>query len=140
MANDLNRCEFIGRLGRDPEVKYTQSGAAVCNLRLACGSSYKDKATGNKVEKTEWIPITAWGSLAEICEKYLRKGSQIYIAGRMQSREWEDKEGGKRKETEIVADHMQMLGGASNGKPAHGRVGEPEKAFDADFDDSEIPF
>jgi single-strand DNA-binding protein len=139
VANDLNRCEFIGRLGRDPEVKFTQTGKAVCNLRLACASSFKDKYTDAKIEKTEWIPVTVWGNLAEICGKYLKKGSQIYIAGRMQSREWEDKEGGKRKETEIVADHMQMLGGASIGKPAHVRASEPVKAFDAEFDD-DIPF
>lgn len=104
MANDLNRCEFIGRLGRDVEMRYQQSGDAVANFSLAVGWKTKDK------EGTEWVRIVAFGKLAEICGEYLRKGKQIYVSGRMRTREY-DKDGEKRYATEVVADQMQMLGG-----------------------------
>lgn len=104
MANDLNRCEFIGRLGRDVEMRYQQSGDAVANFSLAVGWKTKDK------EGTEWVRIVAFGKLAEICGEYLRKGKQVYVSGRMRTREY-DKDGEKRYATEVVADQMQMLGG-----------------------------
>jgi single-strand DNA-binding protein len=104
MANDLNRCEFIGRLGRDVEMRYQQSGDAVANFSLAVGWKTKDK------EGTEWVRIVVFGKLAEICGEYLRKGKQIYVSGRMRTREY-DKDGEKRYATEVVADQMQMLGG-----------------------------
>jgi single-strand DNA-binding protein len=105
MANDLNRCEFIGRLGRDPEVRFTASGEAIANFSIACGWKSKEK------ESVEWIRIVAFGKLAGICGDYLRKGSQVYISGRMTTRKWQNKDGVEQFSTEVVADQMQMLGG-----------------------------
>lgn len=105
MANDLNRCEFIGRLGKDPEVRYSASGDAICNFSIATSWKTKDK------EGTEWVRITSFGKLAGICGDYLKKGSQVYIAGRMTTRKWQNKDGVDQYTTEIVADQMQMLGG-----------------------------
>ena len=109
MANDLNRCSFIGRLGRDPEVKYMPSGSAVVNFSIAVGQSWKDKETGQKKEKTEWVRISAFGKLAEICGEYLSKGKQIFISGRMETRKWE-KDGVPQYSTEIIANDVQFLG------------------------------
>ena len=99
----INQCNFIGRLGRDPEIRYTQSGKAVASFSLACS----EKRGGE--ESTEWVNIVAWEKLAEICGQYLVKGSLVFISGRMQTRKWQDKEGGTRYTTEIVAREMQML-------------------------------
>ena len=109
----VNKVFIIGNLGRDPEMKYTESGTAVANFTIATSDEWKDKTTGEKKEKTEWHRIVAWRRLAEICGEYLRKGSQVYIEGKLQTRSWEDKEGNKRYTTEIVAQSMQMLGGRS---------------------------
>lgn len=103
MANDLNRCEFIGRLGADPETRYTANGTAVCNFRIAAGWKSKDK------EGTEWIPIVAWGKLAEVCSQYLIKGSRVFVAGSWRTRKWQDQQGQDRYTTEIVINEMQML-------------------------------
>jgi len=105
MATDLNRCEFIGRLGKDPEVRYTADSNAICNFSIAVGYKSKDKET------TEWVRITAFGKLAGICADYLKKGSQVFIAGRMTTRKWVNKDGVDQYTTEVVADQMQMLGG-----------------------------
>jgi len=105
MSNDHNRCEFIGRLGKDPESRYTADGNAICNFSIAVG--YK---TATK-ETTEWVRITAFGKLAGICADYLKKGSQVFIAGRMTTRKWQNKDGVDQYTTEVVADQMQMLGG-----------------------------
>jgi single-strand DNA-binding protein len=110
MANDLNLCHFIGRLGRDPEIKYTPDGKAVANLSIACGQKWKDKNTGEKQEKTEWVKLVAFGKLAEIIGQYCKKGGQIYAAGRLQTRKWQDKDGHDRYTTEVVLDTMQLLG------------------------------
>ncbi len=104
----INNCMFIGRLGRDPEVRYTQSGSPVCSFKIACSEKYKD-APGNVQENTEWVPIVAWAKLAEICGEYLQKGSLVYISGRMQTRKWQDQSGTDRYTTEIVAREMKML-------------------------------
>jgi single-strand DNA-binding protein len=109
MANDLNRCEFIGRLGKDPETRFMPNGDAVCNFSIAVGWKSKEK------EGTEWVRFNAYGKLAEICGKYLTKGSQVYISGRFKTRAWDDKDGNKRYSTEIEADQMQMLGGKPEG-------------------------
>jgi single-strand DNA-binding protein len=111
-SNDLNRCEFIGRLGRDPEVRFSADGNAICNFSIAVGYKSKEKET------TEWIRIVSFGKLAGVCGDYLRKGSQIYIAGRMTTRKWQNKDGVEQFSTEVVADHMQMLGGKSEESPA----------------------
>ncbi len=106
MSNDLNRCEFIGRLGRDPESRFSPDGMQIVSFSIAVGRKYKDK------EETEWVNIVAFGKLAEICAKYLSKGKQIYVAGRMNTQKYQDKETGQdRYSTRIVADQMQMLGG-----------------------------
>ncbi len=140
MANDLNRCEFIGRLGKDPEVRYSPDGKAIANFSIACGSSWKDRNTGEKKESTEWIRLVAFGKLGEIVAEFLRKGSQVYVSGRMQTREWE-KDGVKRYSTEIVADQMQMLGGKRTDDDApRDKLKEPTPGGTGDFDDGDVPF
>lgn len=109
MATDLNQCQFIGRLGKDPETRFLPEGGAVANFSIACGWKTKTK------DGTEWIRITAFGKLAEICSEYLKKGSQVFIQGRMVTRKWQDKEGQDRYTTEIIADRMQMLGSKPQG-------------------------
>lgn len=110
----LNQCNFIGRLGRDPELRYTQSGAPVVNFSIACN----EKRGGQ--EYVEWVNVSAWDKLAEICNEYLRKGSLVFISGRLQTRKWQDKDGYDRSTTEIVAREMKMLGDkrdGGNGQP-----------------------
>ena len=115
MANSLNKVMLIGRLGKDPEVKYTTSGASVANFSIATDESWKDKE-GNRQEKTEWHRIVAWTKLADICGQYLTKGKLVYIEGSLQTRSWEDKEGNTRYVTEIKAFRMSMLGSKSDGE------------------------
>jgi single-strand DNA-binding protein len=110
MAGSVNKVILIGRLGRDPELKYTPSGAPVCNFSLATDSVWKDK-TGEQKQQTEWHRIVAWNKLAEICGQYLTKGKQIYVEGSIRNKEWDDKQTGtKRSGYEIVIQRMQMLG------------------------------
>jgi single-strand DNA-binding protein len=109
MANDLNQCNFIGRLGQDVELKYLPSGEAVANLSIAVGESWKDKQTGAKQERTEWIRAVAFGKLADIMGQYLTKGSKVFIGGKMRTRKWQDQSGADRYSTEIVVKDMQML-------------------------------
>jgi single-strand DNA-binding protein len=106
----INKVILIGHLGRDPEVRYTAEGTAVANFTIATSDQWKDKATGEKKERTEWHRIVAWRRLGEICGEYLSKGRQVYIEGSLQTREWQDQDGNKRWTTEIVAQNMQMLG------------------------------
>jgi single-strand DNA-binding protein len=106
----INKVILIGHLGRDPEVRYTQDGTAVANFTMATSEKWKDKATGERRERTEWHRIVAWRRLGEICGEYLSKGKQVYIEGSLQTREWQDQDGNKRWTTEIVARDMQMLG------------------------------
>ena len=114
MARGINKVILIGNLGQDPELRYTGSGTAVCNMRIATSESYKDR-DGNQVENTEWHTVVAWSRLAEICGEYLKKGRQVYIEGQLQTRQWEDKDGNTRYSTEIKAREMQMLGGRDSG-------------------------
>lgn len=140
MANDLNQCNFIGRLGKDPEIRYTSSGTAVCSFSIAVGWKTKDK------EGTEWVSVTAFEKLGEICAEYLKKGSQVYISGRMKTEKYDDKEGVTRYVTKIVADRMQMLGSRDDAqaapRPAPAAApkaaAKPSGGFD-DMDD-DIPF
>jgi single-strand DNA-binding protein len=113
----VNKVILVGRLGRDPETRFTGGGQAVANFTLATDSTYKDRS-GERQKKTEWHRIVVWSKLAEICQQYLKKGSLIYIEGRLQTREWEDKSGQKRSTTEIVASEMRMLGSRSEGAAA----------------------
>jgi single-strand DNA-binding protein len=106
----INKVILIGRLGSDPEVRYTPSGVAVANFSIATSEEWKDKDSGEKRERTEWHRIVAWRRLGEICGEYLSKGKQIYVEGRLQTRDWEDRDGNKRYTTEIVASDVQFLG------------------------------
>ena len=112
----INKVILVGNLGRDPEVRYTPSGVAVANFTIATSEKWKDKNTGEMQERTEWHRIVAWGKLGEICGEYLSKGKQVFIEGRIQTRDWEDKEGIKRYTTEIVANEMKMLGARDSGE------------------------
>ena len=126
--SDLNQCQFIGRLGRDPETRYMTNGKAVASFSIAVGSQWKNK-DGEKQESTEWVNITAFDKLAEICGEYLKKGSQVFIGGRMKTEKYQDKEtGADRYSTKIIADTMQMLGGKSQ---VDGEQSEPSRAAPA---------
>ena len=158
MGRSVNKVTLIGTLGRDPEVRFLPNGNAVANMTLATDESYNDKTTGQKVEQTEWHRIVVYGKLAEICQKYLQKGSKIYVEGKLKTREWE-KDGVKRYTTEIVMSDMTMCGspaGAQSAGHQQAQQGaapqqasnqpqqtpqqspQPTNSFD-DFDD-DIPF
>lgn len=143
-ARGVNKVIVIGNLGQDPETRYMPSGSAVTNLRIATNESWKDKQSGEQKERTEWHSVAMFGRLAEIAAEYLRKGSQVYIEGKLRTRKWQDKQGNDRYTTEIVADEMQMLGGgrSGGGSPAMNDSGSEaprERAPAEDFDD-DIPF
>ncbi len=111
----VNKVILVGNLGRDPEVRYSPDGAAICNVTLATSSQWKDKNTGERREETEWHRVVFYNRLAEIAGEYLRKGRAIYVEGRLKTRKWQSKDGQDRYTTEIVADQMQMLGGREEG-------------------------
>jgi len=113
----VNKVILVGRLGRDPETRYTSGGQAVANFSVATDESYKDR-NGERQKRTEWHKIVVWGKQAEIAQQYLKKGSLLFIEGRIQSREWQDKEGQKRTSFEIVANNFRMLGGRAEGAAA----------------------
>ena len=142
MARGLNRCEFIGNLGADPELKFTPAGIAVCNFSICCNDEWVDKE-GEKHESAEWIRLVAWRGLAEkvIC-KFCRKGSRIWCEGKMETREWEDADGIKRWSTEIVIDDVRLLGDPSGGSrpddPPDDREPPPERGGrDAQYDQAQ---
>jgi single-strand DNA-binding protein len=118
----VNKVILVGNLGRDPELRYTQSGQAVANFTLATTERFSNR-DGDRQERTEWHRIVAWGRTAELCAQYLSKGRSVYIEGRLQTREWEDKEGQKRRTTEITAQTVQFLGGAGGGGAGGGGAG-----------------
>ncbi len=115
MAGGINKVILIGNLGKDPEVRFTPSGQAVANFNIATSESWTDKTSGQKQERTEWHRIVVWGKLGELCGEYLKKGRQCYVEGRLQTREWTDKDGQKKYTTEVVANTVQFLGGAPGG-------------------------
>ena len=119
MAGSINKVILIGNLGKDPEVRHLESGVAVCNFSIATGETYKDRNSGEKVTHTEWHNIVLWRGLAEVAEKYLKKGAKIYIEGKLRTRSWQDQEGNTRYTTEILGDNMTMLGKSEpNSSPA----------------------
>jgi len=130
---------LVGRVGKDPEMKYTQAGKAIANLSVATSESYKSKETGERTEKVEWHRVTFFDKLAEICGQYLRKGSLVYLEGRLQTREWQDKDGNKRWTTEVVGREMRMLGGKKDGESSAPSK-TPAPSAPADFDDSDVDF
>jgi len=119
MARGVNKAILVGNLGNDPDMRYTAGGAAVANISIATAESWKDKNTGEQQERTEWHRVVFFGRLAEIVGEYLRKGSQVYVEGRLQTRKWTNKEGHDQYTTEIVASEMQMLGGKGGGGSAN---------------------
>jgi single-strand DNA-binding protein len=140
MAKGVNKVILVGNLGQDPEVRYSPSGSAMANVSVATTDQWKDKQTGEKQEKTEWHRVVFFGKLAEIVGEYLKKGSQVYIEGRLQTRKWQGQDGQDRYTTEIVASEMQMLGG----RPAAGggqQSSSPaqQQTPPEDFDD-DVPF
>ena len=145
MARGINKAIVVGNLGRDPEVRYSANGNAIANVTIATTDSWKDRQSGERQEKTEWHRVVFFGRLAEIAGEYLKKGSQVYVEGRLQTRKWEDRDGNERYTTEIVAADMQMLGGRGGGGDTQGGsapdFGEtsPGSSSSGDFDD-DIPF
>jgi single-strand DNA-binding protein len=146
----VNKAILVGRLGRDPETRYTSGGQAVCNFTMATDETYKDRA-GERQKRTEWHRIVVWGKQAEIAQQYLHKGSLIFLEGRIQTRQWDDREGQKRTTVEIVANNFRMLGGrgdnAGAGAPgpgsdadAHAPGPGPEETPTPEVSDEDIPF
>ena len=147
MARGVNKVILVGHLGKDPEVRYMPSGNAVCNVTLATSDSWKDKQSGEQKDRTEWHNLVFYGRLAEIAGEYLRKGSQAYVEGRLQTRKWQDKSGNDRYTTEIIVNDMQMLGGRGGGggssdfnaAPASTKSSAAPSSGADEFDD-DIPF
>lgn len=143
----VNKVILVGNLGRDPEVRHLENGASVANFSIATSETYKDK-NGNRQEQTEWHNIVLWRGLAEIAEKYLRKGSQIYVEGKLRTRSWQDKDGNTRYTTEIVGDNLTMLGAradsGNNAAPPVTAENEPPKSSGSanldNEDDDDLPF
>ncbi len=153
MARGINKVILVGNLGADPETRYMPSGSAVTNLSVATSETWKDKQTGEQKERTEWHKVAMFNRLAEIAAEYLRKGSQVYIEGKLRTRKWQDRDGNDRWTTEIIADEMQMLGGRGGGGGGGASTGSgrdsgrdsgpapsaPPQSGPDDFDD-DIPF
>jgi single-strand DNA-binding protein len=149
MARGVNKVILIGNLGKDPEVRYMPSGGAVANVTLATSESWRDKQSGERQERTEWHNVVFYNRLAEIAGEYLRKGSKVYVEGRIQTRKWQDKTGADRYTTEIIANEMQMLDGRGEGagsgsaparrSPAAREGATADVGSVPDFDD-DIPF
>ena len=147
MSSSLNKALLIGHLGKDPEIRYTADGSPVANFSLATNEVWTDK-NGTRQERTEWHNIVAWTKLAELAKRYLTKGRQVYVEGRIRTREWDDREGNKRRTTEIVASTLVLLGSRGEGQEVAAPVaavqrtageGEPVHA-DAGITDDDIPF
>lgn len=154
----INKCILIGNLGRDPEVRYTANGAAVCSLRLATTRNWKDRNSGERMEETEWHSVVLYDRLAEIAGEYLKKGRSCYIEGRLKTRKWQDKDGQDRYTTEVVAESLQLLGGSGGeggetgarpaarpsarpaAAPAARPASAPKPATSFDDMDDDVPF
>jgi len=143
MARGINKVIVVGNLGQDPDTRYMPSGSAVTNITVATNESWKDKQTGEQKDRTEWHKVTMYDRLGEIAAEYLRKGSQVYIEGKLRTRKWQDKQGNDRYTTEIIANEMQMLGGRGGAAAPVSDQGAPPspppQGSSDDFDD-DIPF
>ena len=147
----VNRVIVLGNLGKDPEVRHTPNGSAVCSITVATSRSWKDKTSGEKVEETEWHKVVLYDRLAEVAGEYLRKGKPVFIEGRLKTRKWQDKDGNDRYTTEVVAESMQLLGGRDGGeeqaaqpaaRPASKPAAKPAGKSSTSFDnmDDDFPF
>ena len=141
----VNKVILIGNLGKDPEVRHLESGAVVANFPIATSETYKDRKTGERITQTEWHNVVIWRGLAEVAEKYLKKGNSVYIEGKLRTRSWDDKEGNKRYTTEVVADNMTMLGGKQDGGSGDSSQnsssgGSAESAAFDDDSSGDLPF
>lgn len=139
MSRGLNKVMVIGHLGRDPEMRYTPSGRPVTTFTIAASRSW-NTADGERRSETEWFNIVSWGNLAEICKQYLHKGQQVYIEGRLQTRRWEDKEGQKRTNVEVVANEMLMLGDRRNHSKQTQESDQDKEQSEPVADEEEFPF
>ena len=150
MSGSVNKVILVGNLGKDPEVRHLENGAAVANFSIATSETYKDRKTGEKVSQTEWHNIVAWRGLAEIAERYLKKGHKVYIEGKLKTRSWQDQDGNNRYSTEVITDNLTMLGSA-NLNDSKSNFGEQqinkielkkssEKEFSAPGEDDDLPF
>jgi single-strand DNA-binding protein len=150
MSGSVNKVILVGNLGKDPEVRHLENGAAVANFSIATSETYKDRKTGEKVSQTEWHNIVAWRGLAEIAERYLKKGHKVYIEGKLKTRSWQDQDGNNRYSTEIITDNLTMLGN-SNSNDLKSNFEEqqsakndskksPEKEFSEPGEDDDLPF
>lgn len=137
----INKVILIGNAGKDPELRYTPSGAAICNVSLATSRSWKDKTSGEKVEETEWHRAVFYDKLAEIVGEYVKKGKPLYVEGRLKTRKWQDKEGRDVYTTEVIAEQMQLLGGREEAAPParSAPTGRAPAKPSAGYDDSDIP-
>lgn len=148
MAGSVNKVILIGNLGKDPEVRHLENGAVVANFSIATSETYTDRATGERKENTDWHNIVVWRGLAEVVEKYVRKGTKIYVEGKLKTRSWQDKEGNTRYTTEVVADELTMLSRAdansSPNAPNYSQEGTPSQPSKIDelLDDKadDLPF
>lgn len=143
MAGSVNKVILIGNLGKDPEVRHLENGAVVANFPLATSETYKDRNSGERKTQTDWHNIVMWRGLAEVAEKYLKKGNSVYVEGKLRTRSWEDKDGNTRYTTEVVADNMTMLGRASDASgsgvsQSNDQTNNDVSAFEDDTDD--LPF
>jgi single-strand DNA-binding protein len=146
MTRGINKVILVGNLGADPETRYTTSGSAITSIRIATSESWKDKQTGEQQERTEWHRVKFFGRLAEIAGEYLKKGRQVYVEGSLRTDKYTDKDGVERYSTDIIANEMQMLGGAQEAaaRPANARPARPETQRDSGGsqagEDDDIPF
>ncbi len=144
MARGINKVIIVGNLGADPDSRAMPSGNAVTNISVATSESWNDRDTGEKQEKTEWHRVVFFNRLAEIAAQYLKKGSQVYVEGKLQTRKWEDKEGNERWTTEVVANQMQMLGDRMSNNMTSDNASSSQSSSDNDFStdefDDDIPF
>lgn len=144
MARGINKVIIVGNLGADPDSRAMPSGNAVTNISVATSESWNDRETGEKQEKTEWHRVVFFNRLAEIAAQYLKKGSQVYVEGKLQTRKWEDKEGNERWTTEVVANQMQMLGDRMSNDMTNDNASSSQSSSDNDFStddfDDDIPF
>ncbi|MFC1883486.1 single-stranded DNA-binding protein [Thermodesulfobacteriota bacterium] len=136
----INKVILVGRLGKDPEVRYTPSGVPVANFSLATSEEWKDKSTGEKQERTEWHRVEAWRRLGEICGEYLHKGKQVYIEGKLQTDAWEDRDGNKRYTTKIIAQNMQMLDSMGKGGQVRPEEDQMRSEEPVRVPEDDIPF